>query len=267
MIYDLQLSEILTFISTKQHPQDTLRVCRSILSRRCRTRPDMLNHSAQTAQSLNQWALCGNSSLLLVNPGPGAKTKAQGLAATTIETLRCKNKAVLWSLSTGDTTGTGDSTITILKNPISQALQLATTGQYRSPGSLSATSFKVAHTEGEWLSLLCMIMSCNEETFIIVETEDLFDSVWRHARFARDFIGLFQAIVERTDWKTKVKILLVNYHPSLSGSSVQCSRAMTLAVESKSLRRSAVQGGKSRGRGQGRSRRTERGSILMESSV
>jgi hypothetical protein len=264
MIYDLQLSRILGIIAVGQQPQHTLRACQSVLGRRQRTRPDLVNYSQEICERLKEWTLCESSSLLLVHPGPGAKAKAQGLPTVIVENLRGLNKPVIWSLSTGSTTSEPPSTVSILKELISQALQLAISGsQYQAPASLSAASFQVAHTQSEWLSLLFKILSCNQETFIVIETEDLFRSTWNDYEIARDFLSLFQTMMERSDGTSRIKTLVVCYSVSLL-TSKQGARPMTLAVEASTLngrRFLPRRRGRGRCRGSGVAQR-----ILLEST-
>jgi hypothetical protein len=264
MIYDLQLSNIVNTIVVNHQPEHVLQLCKTVLNRRRRRRPDLTNYPQQTYQDLNTWANCNSSSLLIVQPGRGAKAKVQGLATTIIENLRFKNRLVLWSLSTGSTIDEAPTLVSLLKELTYQALRLAVSETYNVPPSLSASSFQVAHTEGEWVSLLSLLLSCNQETFIVLEIEAFPQSYRKNQQSTPEFLGLFQKMVESIGGNSCIKALIINHSVSVANPVAQGSRPAILVVESAMLTGKRVAPRCSgRGRGRGRARLRVDGDILL----
>ncbi|KAF8859307.1 hypothetical protein BDZ45DRAFT_801813 [Acephala macrosclerotiorum] len=239
MIYDLQLSRIASMIVVKFQPEQVLQMCQSVLDRRRRTRPDL------------------SSSMLLIYPGPRAKSKVQCLATIIIENLRRNNKSVIWSLSNGDTAGEPRTGVSFLKDLVYQALQLAISGPYGAPPSLSTVSFQVAHTQKEWLSLLSLMLSCNKETFIVIEIENSLQFLRKNHEATEEFLEAFRDMVDTSNASSGVKALVISYNTVVSSFAMQHSGLNTMLVESsmQNRRQPVVRClGKGRGKGRGRGR-------------
>ncbi|CZR64931.1 uncharacterized protein PAC_14831 [Phialocephala subalpina] len=83
------------------------------------------------------------------------------------------------------------------------------------PEDLNAAQFSSDHTEVEWLTLLCLLISRLDKCFLVIETEDLCQSSREDPEWTRKFVQIFQHLLDTVETAgSLVKALIVTFDNS-----------------------------------------------------
>jgi hypothetical protein len=226
-ICDIQFGNILNFLAPRISPEDMLQKCRSLAIRR-QSWSSAPSDSIGLLRSLGNWLSTPGPSLLVVRAGPRAEARAKDFAVDVINHLQTTPYKVIWALSQFGSNDDGTSTISVLKSLVYQALRQDPDVLSSHPDQLNITRFQADHTEAEWVELLCLIFSRLSKCFVVVETEDLFRSFRQDPESARNFLQIFQHIVDSTASSgSLVKILVVSFGKADSTLANVPSRIVT----------------------------------------
>jgi len=229
-ICDIQFSKILDVLTPKRCPEEMLQRAQS-LAKRGRSLSAPIKDSASLLRSLGCWVSGEGSSLFVVRVGPRAEAKAKEFAANVIDLLRPTPYGVIWSLSQLRSHNSTASMKDLLKSLIFQALRYDRSLLSNHLDQMNIAKFRADHTEPEWACLLSMIFSKLSKCFIVIETEDLFQTHRHDIEWARSFLRLFQGLVDHAESSgSMLKVLVVSYGttlPELHSASTKQNRIVS----------------------------------------
>ncbi|KAH8747124.1 hypothetical protein BGZ57DRAFT_917011 [Hyaloscypha finlandica] len=229
-VYDLQFSNIfkmLSPLSPQVSPENILRKHTSLAvgRRRHQTSTGYLRTSADIAKGLDLWVSTTGSSLFILRSGPRASSITRDHAVDIINYLRRDQYKVFWILSPPSPCDLDPSVASILKSLVYQVIHHEPDILLRFPENLSTLQFLSNRTESEWLDLLCLLVSRLDKCFLIVETEDLYQASRQMTEWTREFLQVFQRLIDTVETAgSLVKVLVVTFGndtpllPSQSGS-------------------------------------------------
>jgi hypothetical protein len=215
-LYDLQLSQILAFTSTTSliSPEASLRFCKAMRKKRrsyLRPGPEI----QRCAGPLETWASVKASSLIIIQGDLNTRDTTKDIATDVIDLVLKAKIPVIWALNSHKLSEFRESiAIEILKQFVSQALQINTALHDERSASLTAARFQRARTEEEWFDLLGSVIAGLPRLFIIVDVEIFGPQsedalVWPVA-----FLLLFQKLALRKV-DTRLKVVLASYRTNL----------------------------------------------------
>jgi hypothetical protein len=131
-----------------------------------------------------------------------------------IRQLHESKTPVIWALKTSSSdTMEAPSTIDMLKDLVSQALQANPDSHNDRIMSLRCAQFQSAQTEDQWFNLLASVLAGLPQVYVLIDIEALGQSFTDHGQgcsWPPAFQDLFNKMRDR-NLKTVVKVLLVSY--------------------------------------------------------
>lgn len=233
-IVDIQFGEAMQFLKPRISPIETLRRQQS-LSRRGGQR--WSSHNADMVHiitSIGDWIASPEPSLLILQAGPRAETRAKQIVIELISLLQPTAKQLCWYLSDIPVESTHATLAEVLKSLASQLIALDQTAMAKNLGNnMSSMKLHGYHTHEEWAEFISLILKNLGGCFIIVEAEDVHKLIKGDVGQVSQFRTIFQGIVDRAlDAGCKCKILFVGYGTMRSepGSARQSARSCSKTV-------------------------------------
>ncbi|KAL8336410.1 hypothetical protein RB601_000293 [Gaeumannomyces tritici] len=206
-IADTHFDKILDIMRPKRSPENALQKHKSI-ARRSSPWRSQNRDTLELLRRVGQWASAPKSSLLVLQTQPRAHARVKEMAIELIGFLRPQSPKVIWYLSGTSIEDKCASAVEVLRSLIFQSLKLVPELVASELGSFSTTKLRAAHSENEWLDLLCSILQHLNSCFIIIEAEDVF----RNGGSVQ-LMGLLQRIADRfRDSGAAIKLLVVSYN-------------------------------------------------------
>ncbi|PGH01802.1 hypothetical protein AJ80_08969 [Polytolypa hystricis UAMH7299] len=220
---DLQISQILTFVSTVPlaDPIKSFQYCLSMRNRHQPNSQRGRSNAIWLSPKLRAWSHSRDSDLIIVKGTFQSRFVLRNFCVDVIRQLRASNVPVLWAMRTThekDHSSPGPvSSIDLLKYMVLQALRLSPTTEQQQQTeksmALNCTRFQSATTEQEWLQLLeSVLIGINRPVYLILDMQ-LLDSdlcLPSYFHWPAAWLNLFQALAGR-GLQTKVKVLLYGY--------------------------------------------------------
>jgi hypothetical protein len=216
-VHDLQFASILKILSPlspQVSPENILRMHNSLAMGRRRHQMSTGHYQAATdiIKALNLWVSATGSSLFILRSGPRANSITRDHAVDIINYLRSAQYRVFWILSPPKSCDLDGSVASILQSLVYQVIHHEPDLLLRFPENLSASHFLPNRNESEWLDLLCLLVSRLGKCFIIVETEDLYQSSRQVPGWMQEFLLVFQALINRVEAAgSVVKVLVATF--------------------------------------------------------
>jgi hypothetical protein len=169
--------------------------------------------SLNLVNTIRRWATLSGSALLVVQGSPLTEAKLKDLAVSIVDYGQAAGASTIWALSESKKSRPASTDRTSLwKTLIAQALRHDSTLLSQNGVKLSASQFKVNHSDNEWRTLFSQVVSKLSKCVVVVEASDLFEGFDYEPARVRDFISMFQlAADEATSRGGAVKILIASY--------------------------------------------------------
>lgn len=216
-VHDLQFAsifKILSPLSPQVSPENILRIHTSLAMGRRRHQISTRYRQtvADIAKALDLWVSTTGSSLFILRSGPRANSITRDHVVDIINYLRSAQYRVFWILSPPKSCDLDGSVASILQSLVYQVIHHEPDLLLRFPENLSTLQFLPNRNESEWLDLLCLLVSRLDKCFIIVETEDLYQSSRQAPEWTQEFLLVFQCLINRVEAAgSLVKVLVVTF--------------------------------------------------------
>ncbi|KAI9147502.1 N-carbamoyl-L-amino-acid hydrolase [Paramyrothecium foliicola] len=173
-----------------------------------------LTNNFWLSPKLSQWSSATTSKLTLLQGKPKVQTIMQEVYINLIEQLRNKAVPIIWALPTSQVqSGTGLSTVDLLKHLVLQVMQLQKKAPYESEMTRLCTQFKTSTTEREWIRLLIEALTgIGPQCYIVVDLSAVnqrLQPVERGFTWMHCFEALFAGL-SASAHGPKVKVCLVS---------------------------------------------------------
>ncbi|TRX89659.1 hypothetical protein FHL15_009409 [Xylaria flabelliformis] len=207
-VTDIHFKQMLDFLEPKRSPEDALRGHQSLIRRSSPWRRRNAN-TVSVLQSVTRWISSPASAVLVLQAQPRAQARVKEIATEVIELLRPQARRLVWYLSDirSDANGTAD-TSDLLRSLVFQSMKLAPDLVSSSPELFSVAKLSGSHSCEEWAQLLGWILRRLNESFVIIEADDVIRNDSQSSQFAQTFQWLAQHLNESN---TRVKLLIVSY--------------------------------------------------------
>ncbi|CAN9304554.1 unnamed protein product [Alternaria sp. RS040] len=232
-VYRIEFNGVMQFFEPKVLPETALLKVQSFMRRDLT--PSLPSPNEQTVRKeILGWALGRGSSLLVVQVGLRAQKQAKELATNVIKNLKLSSQCVFWNISLTSDSSDSDTMAEVFRGIIFQALQQSDDLFSSFAEQLNLLKINAAHTEREWVDLICLLFSKIPKAFIVIETEALQKAYQQDSSWTERLSGYLQRIVEQTSVaRCELKLLVIVY-----GSS---HRFTATAAESKNVRIAKIQ--------------------------
>lgn len=171
---------------------------------------DTIQNLQALASRIGQWYLAKASATIIIQAAPRAQSHARDLAVDAIAYLRGKGKPVFFALSQRSTED-GVSLVDICKNLVHQSLNHQADFVRQNPKRFQFSALNDSHTEREWMALLGLILATIPQSFVIIETEDLFKTYNGDSAWLPRLLGLLKTLSGTVAGNgSVVKVMLVN---------------------------------------------------------
>ena len=213
-VFDLQLSQILTFTTKSVLPDPELCFHHSIAWRK--------GHKLQLDRSigiwkspkLRSWTSSAASALVVVKGTYSSRSVAKHLGFSVVENMRSSRIPVIWVLPQDCQEYSTDlTTIDLLKNLVYQAIRLNSAFRRESACALSCARIQSATTESEWFNILGSALAEVPLVYIVINIGSLgrkIIPVSDDFSLPLAFTNLFKQLASR-DSHTVVKLILISY--------------------------------------------------------
>jgi hypothetical protein len=215
--YRIEFNGVMQFFKPKILPEMALLKVQSFV-RRDLTPTLPSPNEQKMRKTIMDWALGKGSLLLVVQVGLRAQKQAKELATNVIENLKLSSQCVFWNLPLTRTSSSAHTMVELFRGIIFQALQYSSDLFSSCAEQLNLSKINAAHTEREWVDLICLLFSKIPTAFIVIETEAL-QRAYQHDPVWSDQLSEYlQHIVDRSSAAgCELKLLLVLY-----GNSHRC---------------------------------------------
>lgn len=216
-VHDLQFAsifKILSPLSPAVSPENILRMhtSQAIARRRHQASAGYRQTAADMSKALDLWVSTTGSSLFILRSGPRANSATRDHVVDIINYLRSAKYRVFWILSPPRRCDIDGSVSSILQSLVYQVIHHEPDLLLRFPENLSTLQFLPNRNESEWLDLLCLLVPRLDKCFIIVETEDLYQSSPQVPEWTQEFLLVFQRLISRVEAAgSLVKVLVVTF--------------------------------------------------------
>ncbi|KAI0861142.1 hypothetical protein F4860DRAFT_524570 [Xylaria cubensis] len=207
-VTDIHFKQMLDILEPKRSPEDALRSHQSLIRRSSPWRRRNTN-TVSVLQSVTRWISSPASAVLVLQAQPRAQARVKEIATEVIELLRPQARQLVWYLSDirSDANGTAD-TSDLLRSLVFQSMKLAPDLMSSNPELFSVAKLSGSHNREEWAQLLGWILQRLNESFVIIEADDVVRNDSQSSQFAQTFQWLAQHLNESN---TRVKLLIVSY--------------------------------------------------------
>ncbi|KAI1739150.1 hypothetical protein F4680DRAFT_466671 [Xylaria scruposa] len=207
-VTDIHFKQMLDILEPKRSPEDALRGHQSLIRRSSPWRRRNAN-TTSVLQSVTRWISSPASAVLVLQAQPRAQARVKEIATEVIELLRPQARQLVWYLSdirsdSNDTADTSD----LLRSLVFQSMKLAPDLVSSHPELFGVAKLSGSHNQEEWAQLLGWILRRLNESFVIVEADDVLRNDSQSSQFAQTFQWLAQHLNESN---ARVKLLIVSY--------------------------------------------------------
>ncbi|KAJ0109954.1 hypothetical protein J7T55_014756 [Diaporthe amygdali] len=218
-VVDIQFGQAMGLLTPRIAPLDAFRR-QQRLARRIQPWISQNSEIAHLVANIGSWIAFPKPSLLVLEAGPKAETKAKEIVTELIGMLRPAARRLCWYLSTANSGNEGITLADIFKNLIYQLIRLDSVNMARIlDGNLTSIKLQGEHTDREWIDLLCSILRHLQDCFIIVEAEDMFKILGKDVAQLDRVHSVFQLLVDQASNEgCQVKVLFVGYGRSTAAS-------------------------------------------------
>ncbi|CAN9398485.1 unnamed protein product [Alternaria alternata] len=213
-VYRIEFNEAMRFFEPKVLPETALLKVRSFV-RRGMT-PSLPSSAEQRIRkTILEWASGNIPSFLIIEVGLRAQKQAKELATNVIEILKPNSQCVFWDLSSTRSSPSAHTMVALFKCIIFQILQQSSNLFSNFTEQLNLSRINAAHTDREWVDLICLLFSKMPTAFMVIETEAL-QKVYQHdSSWAERLFGHLQKIVEQSSASgCELKLLVIMYGSS-----------------------------------------------------
>ncbi|KAH0565264.1 hypothetical protein GP486_001345 [Trichoglossum hirsutum] len=242
---DLQLSQIIAFVSNTPLPDPTKSYQYSLFmrNRRYRNLRGSTSGPFWFSPKLQAWSSARDSALCMVKGTFHSRFDVKDVCVSMIEQLHNGEIPVIWAMKMGGEGVRDTSSVDLFKYLVFQALRLNSTLHTEKSMALSCSRFQSATTEEEWCELLgSALAGIAREVYIVVDLEMLNLSLapisgnfsWPFA-----FTSLFKKLSDR-GFDTRVKVLLFSYGSAISPQTIRSDICDLVVSVRKSRRRRRV---------------------------
>jgi hypothetical protein len=166
-------------------------------------------------KTILEWASGNTPSFLIVEVGLRAQKQAKELATNVIENLKPNSQCVFWDLSSTRSSPSAHTMVALFKGIIFQILQQSSNLFSNFTEQLNLSKINAAHTDREWVDLICLLFSKIPTAFIVIETEALQKAYQHDSSWIERLFGHLQKIVEQSSASgCELKLLVIMYGSS-----------------------------------------------------
>jgi hypothetical protein len=212
---DLQVSQILSFTSKNStvNAQQSLQF-NAMMGQKRQSRLLSPSHPFWLTQRFQSWNTANDSTLLMIRGDHSTRFVVKDFCVNVIRQLHESKTPVIWALKTSSSdTMEAPSTIDVLRDLVSQALQANPDSHNDRIMSLRCAQFQSAQTEDQWFDLLASVLAGLPQIYVLIDIETLGQSFGDHGQDC-SWPSAFQNVFNKMrDWnlRTVVKVLLVSY--------------------------------------------------------
>jgi hypothetical protein len=211
-IYQIQFTHILSALKPRISAEDQLFKSQSLATRASHNVISNVDANF-LASRLEQWLSKEKSFMFVIKAGPRAELRSKEFVINIVRFLQDSSCDIIWGFSNTGSIARPTSLSELLQGLIYQALSKQPGLLDHSLDELNITKFQQDHTETEWISLFRHLLARLKSTFIVVETEELFQANKESPQWAVRFLDLFQSLVSDSAASGNVlKILVVSYN-------------------------------------------------------
>ncbi|CAN9272915.1 unnamed protein product [Alternaria alternata] len=213
-VYRIEFNEAMRFFEPKVLPETALLKVRSLV-RRGMT-PSLPSSAGQRIRkTILEWASGNTPSFLIVEVGLRTQKQAKELAMNVIENLKPNSQCVSWDLSSTRSSPSAHTMVALFKGIIFQILQQSSNLFGNFTEQLNLLKINAAHTDREWVDLICLLFSKIPTAFIVIETEALQKAYQHDSSWTERLFGHLQRIVEQSSASgCELKLFVIMYGSS-----------------------------------------------------
>ncbi|CAN9197680.1 unnamed protein product [Alternaria alternata] len=232
-VYRIEFNGVMQFFEPKVLPETALLKVQSFMRRDLTPSLPSPNEQKVRKEILG-WALGRGSSLLVVQVGLRAQKQAKEMATDVIKNLKLGSQCVFWNISLTSDASDSDTMAKVFRGIIFQALQHSGDLFSSFAEQLSLLKINAAHTEREWVDLICLLFSKIPTAFIVIETEALQKAYQHDSSWDQRLSGYLQQIINQSlAAGCELKLLVIMYG--------NCHRFTATAASSKNVRIAKMQ--------------------------